>query len=142
MSAIDSARHKFCGRRGDAATARPLLRSRSQRQRLQLFAADTATPTFIVRGLPVERIKTHSLPTLARCYPRSFTFYLGNPFETRSRARSLAATRRGFTFYFEIPSSSIPRLTANVARNRRVAAKSTKAALICQRRLHAIVTEG
>jgi hypothetical protein len=24
---------------------------------------------------------------LTRCYPRSFTFYLGNPFETRSRAR-------------------------------------------------------
>jgi hypothetical protein len=73
-------------------------------------------------------------------------FYVENPFETRSRARSLAATRRDFTFYFEIPVSSIPRLKqwagANVARKRRVAAKNTKAALICQRRIHAIVTEG
>jgi len=49
-------------------------------------------------------------------------FYVGNPFETRSRARSLAATRRGFTFYFEIPVSSIPRL------NQWAAAKSTAAA--------------
>ena len=25
-------------------------------------------------------LKTRSTPALARCYPRSFTFYLGNPF--------------------------------------------------------------
>jgi len=25
------------------------------------------------------RFETQSLPSLLRCYPRSFTFYLGNP---------------------------------------------------------------
>jgi hypothetical protein len=28
----------------------------------------------------VSRIETQSLPSLLRCYPRSFAFYLGNPF--------------------------------------------------------------
>jgi hypothetical protein len=50
-----------------------------------------------------------ALPS-TRAIPDRDVFYVENPFETRSRARSLAATRRGFTFYFEIPVSSIPRL--------------------------------
>ena len=32
------------------------------------------------REIPFPRLKTRSAPALARCYPRSFTFYLGNPF--------------------------------------------------------------
>src|SRR5215467_1543169 len=34
-------------------------------------------------GWPVDdfsRVETRSTPAFARCYPRSFTFYLGNPF--------------------------------------------------------------
>jgi hypothetical protein len=37
---------------------------RGRRPRLQLFVL----------------IETRSAPALARCYPRSFTFYIGNPF--------------------------------------------------------------
>jgi hypothetical protein len=30
--------------------------------------------------MPFPRFETQSLPSLLRCCPRSFTFYLGNPF--------------------------------------------------------------
>ena len=51
-----------------------------------------------------------SLPSLLRCYPRSFTFYLGNPFETRSVPTSLVATLAILPSISEIPflDSSIP----------------------------------
>jgi len=47
---------------------------------------------------------------LARCFPRSFTFYLALPkrsIETRLLPSSLAATHRGFAFYVAFPKSSI-----------------------------------
>jgi hypothetical protein len=75
------------------------------------FTLSTTTlsfPGFLIRFFEA-RIETRSFPTLARSYPRRFSFYLGNPFETRSRPRSLAASRRGFTFYLGNPVSSIPR---------------------------------
>src|SRR6266853_5926629 len=42
-----------------------------------------------------EGVETRSAPAVARCYPRSLTFYLGNPFPRLKLARlplSLAAT--------------------------------------------------
>jgi hypothetical protein len=30
-------------------------------------------------NLSVSAFETHSLPTLARCFPRSFTFYVAHP---------------------------------------------------------------
>src|SRR5207249_2979324 len=38
--------------------------------------SDVATA---ISALVTRRCETRSLPTLPRCYPRSFTFYLGNP---------------------------------------------------------------
>jgi len=35
---------------------------------------------FLIRSLLESGIETRSLPTLARSYPRRFSFYLGNPF--------------------------------------------------------------
>ena len=40
-------------------------------------------------------IETRSLPALARCYPRSFTFYVGDPFPRFSRT---TARRRELRF--------------------------------------------
>src|SRR5205823_13654568 len=52
------------------------------------------------------------LPALARCFPRSFTFYVADPIssiETRSLPTSLAATHRGFAFYLAFPVRSLRR---------------------------------
>jgi hypothetical protein len=59
-----------------------------------------------------HEFETRSLPTLARRYPRSFTFYVADPIssiETRSLPRLLAAIRRGFAFYVADPVSSVHR---------------------------------
>ena len=42
--------------------------------------------------------------------------YFRHEFETRSRARSLAATRRGFTFYVADPLSFMREFTLNLKR--------------------------
>jgi len=75
--------------------------------RLRSFAA-TSRLTLITRTAQCLR----QLPSCVAVYPgdsRSCVFYLGNPFETHSRPRSLAETPRGFTFYLGVPVSSIPR---------------------------------
>src|SRR5436190_19184133 len=53
--------------------------------------------------------ETHSAPNLARCYPRSFAFYLGNPFPRLKCGLyrfSSVVTPRGLVFYFR---SLVPR---------------------------------
>jgi hypothetical protein len=63
-----------------------------------------------------HEFETRSLPTLARRYPRSFTFYVADPIssiETPSLPRLLAGTRRGFTFYVVDLVSSVYEFTPN-----------------------------
>ena len=61
-------------------------------------------------GFPIYVARRPAAP-FARCFPRSFTFYVADPIssiETRSLPTSLAATHRGFAFYVAFPESSIP----------------------------------
>src|SRR5262245_24576298 len=54
----------------------------------------------------LSSIETQSLPSLLRCYPRSFTFYLGNPFPRLKLSRyprSFAATLAALPSISEIP---------------------------------------
>ena len=68
-------------------------RGRSQRQRLQLFAADTATSTVIARGLPVERYRSYAdIRSSAR-----------SELKLVRRPRSLAATLAALPSISEIP---------------------------------------
>jgi hypothetical protein len=62
--------------------------------------------------------ETRSLPALVRCYPRSFTFYLGNPFETRSVPTSLVATLAILPSISEISflDSSVPEFLISFSR--------------------------
>ena len=47
--------------------------------RLRPYSALPSTPLFSISEIPSSSIETRSAPALARCYPRSFAFYLGNP---------------------------------------------------------------
>ena len=64
-------------------------------------------PSFnLLSRKPLSSIETQSLPTLLRCYPRSFTFYLGNPFPRLKLSRyprSFAATLAALPSISEIP---------------------------------------
>src|SRR5439155_18052108 len=54
---------------------------------------------------PISSIETQSLPSLLHCYPRSFTFYLGNPFP-RLQGDDVATSCRvieGFSVGLVIP---------------------------------------
>jgi len=46
------------------------------------FAPFSLLPSqlYLLSRKSLSSIETQSLPSLLRCYPRSFTFYLGNPF--------------------------------------------------------------
>jgi hypothetical protein len=76
-------------------------------------------------GFPIYVARVPAAP-FARCYPRSFTFYVADPsaplklvcfprfdscapahFETRSPPGLLAPTHRGFAFYVAFPKTSI-----------------------------------
>jgi hypothetical protein len=63
-----------------------------------------------------QEFETRSLPTLARRYPRSFTFYVADPIssiETRSLPTLARRYPRGFTFYVADPISSIREFALN-----------------------------
>ena len=70
-------------------------------------------------------LETRSVPARARCYPRNFTFYLGNPVPRLKLARlplSLAATLAALPSVSEIPflDSCVPNLISsesNVSRD-------------------------
>src|SRR6266487_6579663 len=54
---------------------------------------------------PISSVETQSLPSLLHCYPRSFTFYLGNPFP-RLQGDDVATSWRvieGFSVGLVIP---------------------------------------
>jgi hypothetical protein len=62
-------------------------------------------------------LKTRSLPALARCFPRSFTFYVADPvssIETRSLPTLTHSYPRRFTFYVADPISSIREQALNI----------------------------
>ena len=62
------------------------------------------------RSRPRGSIETRSFPSLARRYPRDFTFYVADPvssIETRSLPTLTRSYPRRFTFYVADPISSV-----------------------------------
>jgi hypothetical protein len=70
------------------------------------FESGNQEPTFPEKGMFLSDFETRAALAVARCYPLSFTFYLGNPFPRLKLVRlplSLAATLAALRSTSEIP---------------------------------------
>jgi hypothetical protein len=93
-----------------SARLRAIVATRNQAIETRSAPALThVLPRIRSAGFPIYVTRRPTAP-FARCFPRSFTFYLADPsgsIETRSFPNSLGATLRAFTFYLADPSARL-----------------------------------